>query len=319
MPSSLQKIIRGRAIAKTLKERSQVPLLAENDVFHASMVSKLTPFYDTKQFLNFQRCGREEIYRRCATCKSGEWLTYRCNIKWCPRCQWRLAEKRKELIVQYASQIYQPKHLVLTQRNFSILTRKKIREHQRNLAKLRRTKCFEKVRGGCVSVEITNEEKGWHLHSHWLVNCRWIDHEELKHTWAGIVGQEFAIVRIYDARDKDYVRELCKYVVEGSEAARWKPELLHEFVRAVRGCRFFFSFGELQKLAPAIRAQLKLNSAHSCVCDCGSEKFGFKVLKHDETIDQRQAYIKRQRAGDMPCKPHMDELKMQKDLKLTES
>jgi hypothetical protein len=170
-------------------------------------------------------------------------------------------------------EITQPKHLVTTQRNFPILTRSAIRTHQKNLVRLRRTSLFESVRGGCVSVELTNESRGWHLHAHWLLDVRWLDVARVAATWGQIVGQsDGSIIKIQDVRGSSYITEVSKYVCKGSEAAGWSPDELNQFIRAIHGCRFFFSFGTLFKRARIIRARLKLDR-EIAVCDCGSSDF----------------------------------------------
>ena len=73
-----------------------------------------------------------------------------------------------------------------------------------------------------------------------------------------------------DVRGKDYVREVSKYVVEGSELAAWAAEHVHEFVRAVKGRRFFFAFGSLAQFAPAIRATLRSDKPAQEPCECGA-------------------------------------------------
>jgi hypothetical protein len=175
--------------------------------------------------------------------------------------------------------ISQPKHLVLTQQNFTILTRRRIRLHSLALAKLRRKKCFQSVKGGCVSVEITNEERGWHMHSHWLLDATWLDMTNVSKAWGKLVGQNFAIVKIKDIRGTSYLQEVSKYVVKGSDLAAWPPEHILEFVRAVKGLRFFSSFGSLLKLAPAIRAELHALKPPPPVCECGCGEFVYE----DET------------------------------------
>jgi hypothetical protein len=131
------------------------------------------------------------------------------------------------------------------------------------------------VKGGCLTVEVTNEERGWHLHSHWLIDCRWIDAGKLAIEWGKIVGQEFAIVKIQDARAIDYVLQVCKYVVKGSDLAGWHPEQIHQFLRAIRGRRMFFTFGSLNQCGRAVK--LELAAAKGCtVCECGCGKFIFE-------------------------------------------
>jgi hypothetical protein len=92
-----------------------------------------------------------------------------------------------------------------------------------------------------------------------------------------MVGQDFAVCRIYDVRQADYVREVCKYVVEGSELASWPADEINQFVQAVRGRRFFQSFGSLRKLAPQIRAELEASKPAAKVCDCGCADFCYET------------------------------------------
>jgi hypothetical protein len=255
--------------------RAQRDLLVDSDVWHASIASKLAGRLKGSQWEHFQACGRDSIVRSCRSCKSTKVLTARCDLKWCPRCQWRLTQAREAVITAWAGKITQPKHLVLTQRNFAVLTRKEIRVHQRNLARLRRTKTMRDVIGGCISVEITNEGKGWHLHSHWLVDARWLDMPTISRNWAGLVGQQFAICKAKDVRNTDYVREVSKYLVKGSDLAGWTPDEILQFVLAIRGVRFFFSFGSLFKLGPTIRQELAMRDLPSPECDCGSCDFSY--------------------------------------------
>ena len=128
-------------------------------------------------------------------------------------------------------------------------------------------------RGGCVSTEITNEGNGWHLHAHMLLDVNWLDMDEVSTTWGKLVGQNFAIVKVKDVRDRDYLREICKYVVEGSELAKWPAEHVNEFVQAIRGLRMFNSFGTLRLLAPQIRAEIEAAKPAAPNCDCGCGEF----------------------------------------------
>jgi len=164
-----------------------------------------------------------------------------------------------------------------------------IKQHTLNLARLRRCDVFDQVTGGCVSVEITNESRGWHLHAHWLVDARWVSAKELSKTWGRLVGQDYAIVKVIDvikhtatragappnSPPQNYERELMKYVVKGSDLARWKVDQLYEFINAVRGQRFFFAFGELFKVARTLRAQAAADKPPTTPCECGSCQFIF--------------------------------------------
>jgi len=271
------KLIRERQIARQKREREQLQLVKDTDVHHQTILTKLEGLWEGNQFENLKKCGREKIYRTCKCCGQLEEFAYRCSLKFCPRCQWTIAKEREKKIRVWAAHVKQPKHMVLTQNNFSILTRKKLREHLKNLQRLRRTTLFKDVKGGCVSVEITNETRGWHLHSHWLLDVRFIDVRELARTWGEIVGQEFGIVYIKDVREKEFVQELLKYLVKGSELANWPAEQILEFVSAIRGTRFFFSFGSLFKQGAEIREQLKFMKAPKPKCECGASDFVYET------------------------------------------
>lgn len=273
-------------------ERKQLQLLNSTDGWHETIRSKLQGRLNTIQFENFQRCGTEKIYRTCKGCGKCDGFGYHCMIKWCPRCNWRVTNKRQEMLERWSQLIDQPKHVVTTQRNTATLTRKMISDHTRNLAKLRRANVFKEVKGGCVSVEITNESRGWHLHAHWFVDARWIDASELSSTWARLVGQDFAIVKVLDLRSrKDFAREVAKYVVKGSEMATWDGNEINEFVRAVRGRRFFFAFGTLFRASAKIRAEMNAEKIPT-VCECGCEKFVVRSavdeLLHEIRTQQRK-------------------------------
>lgn len=275
--AALKTLIRSRAILRNAREREQQQLLTDNDLFHETIRLKLSGLAETTQFANFSKCGRERIFRTCRSCGDVHEFAYRCSLKWCPRCQWIITERRREKLAVWVKRITQPKHLVLTQKNFPVLTPRKLREHGKNLLRMRRSLCFDKVRGGSVSIEITNEGNGWHLHSHWLLDVRWLDMKAVSLTWAGLTGQEFAIVKIKDARDRDYLQEVTKYVAEGSELAKWPAEHLNEFVTAIRGRRFFFAFGSLFKMGREIRAEILANKPPSPICDCGSSDWMFET------------------------------------------
>lgn len=258
-------------------------LLGVEDLWHESVRAKLSGYLDSTQFQNFSKCGKDTIYRTCAGCRDCKRLTYRCSIKWCPRCNWMISRSRSALVREWARRVTQPKHLVLTQRNFPVLTRSKIREHQKNLARLRKQKVFRDVKGGCVSVEITNEGNGWHLHSHWLIDARWIDAAEVAVAWGKLCGQSFGIVKVKDARNCDYAAEVAKYVVKGNQLAKWESNEILQFVTAVKGIRFFFTFGNLSKLRPEIEQWLAAVKPDTAPCDCGCSKFCFE--------DERRAVL----------------------------
>jgi hypothetical protein len=264
-----------------------LPTCSNFEVWHQTIASRLSGIAHGNQWRNFNRCGHDEIVRSCEECTNFEVFHYRCDLRFCPRCNWRRARERAEVLRAWSSKISQPKHLVTTQRNFKILTRSKIKKMLAAASKLRRRKCFQGLRGGCLSVEITNEGKGWHLHGHWLLDCDWVDISALSIQWGKLVGQEFGIVKVKDCRQRDYIHEVSKYVVSGSELAAWKGEEIWEFICATRGQRFFFAFGSLFKESASVRESLKPAHSHR-ICACGCDRFRFETEEAVVIKDSRR-------------------------------
>lgn len=287
--SHLHHLIRSRSQQKALRDRQQGKLLDDSDLFHETILTKLSGRFESSQLETFARCGHEQLYRTCRSCGEVHAFEYHCNIRWCPRCNWRITQTRQQVLAQWFKTIPQPKHVVTTQRNTRTFTRTEVRNNQLACARLRRTKVFEKVYGGCVSTEVTNEGRGWHLHNHWLLDARWVDSSELSITWGKLVGQDFAIVKVQDVRGSRQIQhELTKYCVKGSELATWHPEEILQFVTAIKGRRFFFVFGSLFKLQSRIRAQLNCDKPET-VCDCGHSDFLWETELQSVLREVRQS------------------------------
>lgn len=122
-------------------------------------------------------------------------------------------------------------------------------------------------------MEVTNESKGWHVHLHILVDARWIDGGILARRWAELIGQDFAIVKVQDAREHHYRNEVAKYVVKASEMAQWPDTEIAAFIGAIRGVKFFAPFGSLYKLQRSIKAQLEADKPPPDPCPCGCIDF----------------------------------------------
>lgn len=274
--------------------QGQPDLISNFEVWSKSIAAKLSQIGSGRQVENFLKCGEAQIYRTCCGCRESKTFSYRCGLRFCPRCNWRKARERAQILRQWTQEVSQPKHLIVTQRNFEILTRKSLRTFCKNLSRLRRSKLFERVKGGCVSVEITNEKCGWHVHAHWLLDVRWLAGGLVAEKWAKIVGQDFAIVKIKDCRRQDYLHEVAKYVVSGSQIAKWEGEHIWEFICATKGQRFFFPFGTLFKRSAEVRKRIAEQRPQARVCACGCGKFVFED-ERQELINEIRRELRRNR------------------------
>ncbi len=270
-------------------------LLNPELLWQESLLTKIKGLIPWSLFQNLDRCGKEEIYKSCINCGETKTHFYRCSNKVCPLCNWRVARARAAVLKEWVKTIQQPKHVVLTRRNFNgILTRKLFRHTMQSFGKIRRTKIFKDMTAGCVSMEVTNERRGWHVHLHILCDARWIDASELAVKWGKYMGQDYAIVKVLDARKKNYCSEVAKYVVKGAELVSWKPEQIAQFILAVRQIRFYATFGKLFHDARRIKAQLECQRPPPEPCKCGCSKFKFETEKSSILSDVRDNKIRKQ-------------------------
>jgi len=214
-------------------------------------------------------CHTEQSWAQCTGCKKTRTFWNHCDLFFCPVCQPGLAKERAESIEWWSTQIEQPKHIVLTARNSTAITARHVAWFRACIAKLRRRKFARNWRGGTWSLEVTNEGRGWHLHAHLLVDCVRVDIPALCEAWAHLVGQDYVIVKVKDCRGLDYVREVTKYAVKGSDLAKWSGDQIVDFIYAFRAGKNFGVFGALHGLRTKMRDFLDSLKDGRGKCECG--------------------------------------------------
>jgi hypothetical protein len=257
-------------------------LWQKEEVFARSIAAKLRQVGFLEAATTLDQCHTRETFCHCLDCGQVQALFNRCDRFYCPMCVQKLAYRRKLSVQAWAEAITQPKHVVLTARNTTHLTKTYVKWFKANLSKLRRLKSNTHWRGGLISLEVTNEGRGWHLHSHLLVDCDWIQAADLAQQWARLVSQDFAIVKVKSTQDRAYLQEVTKYAVKGSEEAHWRPGDIWEFIEAMTGVRQFSVFGTLfkdralrskilEELTPEPNACKKCASTHLTYLDDNEE------------------------------------------------
>lgn len=211
-----------------------------------------------REFGTLMKCRtvENEHHTVCERCSAVHVFDYHCNKRFCPCCAWQRSCDRRKVLELCARLLKQPKHMVLTARNDSDLKRM-LKVVLEGIRKIRRRKVFSEVRGGWCSVEVTNEGRGWHVHAHLLLDVPFIAAPLLAREWASCVDQDFAIVKIKDAREKHYLAEVTKYSVKPSVFIKWPHAHRVEFVKSIRGKRMFFAFGHVAEASRNVRACLK--------------------------------------------------------------
>lgn len=263
---------------------SQRPLnlpLDNEEIWAEQIWQKTLGLVDYRVSESLAKCGKEEWFRTCSNCRDCKAFKYRCSLKFCPRCNWRISRARADVIKHWTVLIKQPKHVVLTRRNTKLMSRDLLRHTMKGFGKLRRQKEWKTATGGCVSMEVTNESKGWHVHLHVLVDARWIAGGILSQRWGELMGQDYAIVKVQDCRRFEYLNEVTKYVVKASEMAKWPAEEIAAFIGSIKGVRMFAPFGSLYKLQRQIKRQIEAEKPEAVPCECGCGQFFYDTETSD--------------------------------------
>lgn len=206
----------------------------------------------------------------CKDCGRVGRFPNRCDCFYCAECQPRLSRDRQDAIGWWAARTHQPKHVVLTLRNQPEITREMIDEVKHWWKNLRARTFASNWVAGFWTLEVTNEGKGWHIHIHALIDAVWIDAAELSRQWDSVTNHNGNIVKVKDARGKEYLAEVTKYVCKASQMAKWSALDIRHFIEALDGVRTFGVFGELYGQRTEFSEWLKEIREHKPLCECGS-------------------------------------------------
>jgi hypothetical protein len=218
----------------------------------------------------FQKCHRWQTRLTCRECGHAKIVWNRCESRWCPFCGPKLAGRRAEEILVWSRSLKQPKHVVLTQRNTTTISPPLVNHVSRALRRLRRRVWRPAWDAGTWTLEVTNEERGWHLHCHMLVETRWVDSPLLARRWAEEVGQEdYCIVSVKDARAKEYAREVAKYVCKPTEMSKWSGQEIAACIDAFNRRRSFGVVGRLSRQRKHWREIVRGLRHERAKCKCG--------------------------------------------------
>jgi hypothetical protein len=105
---------------------------------------------------------------------------------------------------------------------------------------------------------------------------------ELAKQWARLIDQDQSIVKVQDARGCDYLREVAKYVVKGTDLALWSTPNLIELIDALDGVHMFGTFGSLRARRAAFQAWKKEQDDREVMCLCGCSSW--KILSENEYL-----------------------------------
>lgn len=235
-----------------------------------SIAAKLREAGEDDLASGLEHCHTEYTFTICGDCGRKSRFPNRCDKFFCPECQPRLSSDRRKAVEWWTRLIDQPKHVVVTVRNVPDLTSGHIHQVKKWWKRLRLRKFAKNWEGGFYALEVTNEGRGWHIHIHALINAKWIDAGELARQWSSVTGDMGNIVKVKDARQQDYLRELTKYTAKGSQIASWTPDQIVTFIKALDGIRTFGVFGALYGARTEFAEYIASIRAAKPLCACGS-------------------------------------------------
>lgn len=228
----------------------------------------------------------QEIFLRCSECEGRSRGYTRCKKRWCPICARSIAAERVAKYERAVEKLNWPLHVTFTIANTPTINSSDLRQLLHSFRKLRQRRLWKLcVRGGWVSLEITNRGRGWHPHLHVLADCEWLSlstcpptkrdtrerkkwkceqaARELGDTWAEIVGQRTASVAIRRRSGGNIAKEVFKYSVKPGDLLKCKSRAA-DLIRAMARCRLFRGFGKCYKL------KLDEREKRKCTCElCG--------------------------------------------------
>lgn len=248
---------------------TQAELWRRQTVHKFTVAAKLREAGMEAEAAKLELCHSYYTVSVCDSCGTVKKFPNRCDLFYCPECQNGLGRDRKRQVEWWTRTIRQPKHVVLTLKNVPNLTREHLDEIGKWFTALRRRKFARNWRGGFYTIECTNENKGWHTHIHALIDAKWIDSAALALQWDSVTHGFGRIVKVRDCRDADYLAEVTKYCVKGSQLAAWPAATIADFVRAFDGKRTFGVFGELYGARTEFAEFIATMKAARPKCDCG--------------------------------------------------
>lgn len=253
----------------TTQQLHQHLLWAKCTIHKNTTAAKLREAGHLEDAAKLENCHTHYTVALCSGCNRVNKFPNRCDLFFCAECQPRLSQDRKKAVEWWTREIRQPKHVVLTVKNVDDLSKQHVQELRSWFTKLRRTKFAANWRGGFYSIEVTNEGNGWHLHLHILVDAPWVDSFKLSEHWSKATNGMGRIVKVRDARGKDYLAEVTKYVVKGVQLAAWPKEKIVTFIQAFKGVRTFGVFGSLYGARTKFAEWWKQIRGAKPQCECG--------------------------------------------------
>lgn len=214
-------------------------------------------------------CGEDVIAYKADCC--GDTVAYplSCGHRLCPVCMRRRSARLSAKVMNFIEGAFflvpvkgekgkrkrqyikmkNPVFITLTEKNVLTIDKKYFSGLRRRVTKLRHRDIFDKCEGGFYGIETTynSDTKTWHVHVHMIVDTEYIPQAELSEAWEDITGGSYIVdIRKINNAEKAG-KEVAKYIVKPGEFLQ-DPELVNEFLNAVKGARLVSTFGKYHNI-----------------------------------------------------------------------
>ena len=186
----------------------------------------------------------------CTSCLHWFKVPIACGDRLCLTCARRRAERYRrylrEMVCEVLGRGDRVRFVTLTVRNCRDLS-EGLGRLLKAQSRLRERRVWQDhVIGGVYSIEVTNagNGRGWHIHSHSIVEGTFFPQVELKAAWREVTGDDSFIVDIRVIKDsRSGLTELMKYPFKPADARAWTKEMKAEFDSVLEKRRLFTTFG----------------------------------------------------------------------------
>jgi hypothetical protein len=199
-------------------------------------------------------CGEKWTVVTCGEHIAAKIPFHRCNIRFCPLCGSRRANRFVKKYLAFASEFvkqnprYMPCLLTLTQKKIKGESKKEARARiLKSFKQLIRRKFFaEYFAGGIWANEVTESQTGNHSHLHIVIFRRkFIDAKLLKAEWSKVSPDAKNLnIRLIDSLEKG-LRECIKYISKPIPAENLTLTSVKEILE-LKGLRMIDTFGEFR-------------------------------------------------------------------------
>lgn len=237
------------------------------------------------------KCGRADTLF-CSCCSETLAIKRWCMKKYCPDCAARRSRLLQAVYVPTVARVKWPLFVTFTIGGGDRWELESMLNAVRQgVVKIRRQRWWkEAVAGGVGSYELKWSERGWHVHWHAVLDCRWLAvtiqpphpghsklvlkrklkaaQKEVADQWAMAVGYSPGIIYIRRAKPET-AQYVVKYSVKPGDFQDPKMPVI-ELLNGLKGAKLVAPWGSLRKIRRIVKRDLEITRVENREgCKCG--------------------------------------------------